>query len=185
MLFFYYLQHKPMAYVESIIKGKLRVNPFEAYVGSENEEGDDTVHLAPNSPRNFWGKNANPARLSGRVVDIADVTKILFTLVLLWMMRHKKIGISVYLVERGIDMLPKPLTEDICSLRTDVERLAFSVIWEMSPEVEITSTRFTKSIIKSSPALSYVEALARMDDSRLTDGPRVTTDRSVEHECFG
>ncbi|KAF3593492.1 hypothetical protein DY000_02027924 [Brassica cretica] len=77
-------------------------------------------------------------------------------------------GISVYLVERGIDMLPKPLTEDICSLRTDVERLAFSVIWEMSPEVEITSTRFTKSIIKSSPALSYVEALARMDDRLCT-----------------
>ena len=36
MLFFYYLQHQPMAYVESIIKGKLRVNPFEAYVGSES-----------------------------------------------------------------------------------------------------------------------------------------------------
>ncbi|KAG2695096.1 hypothetical protein I3843_07G001100 [Carya illinoinensis] len=38
-------------------------------------------------------------------------------------------GTSVYLVERRIDMLPKPLTEDICSLRADVERLAFSVIW--------------------------------------------------------
>ncbi|KAK4409529.1 Exosome complex exonuclease RRP44A [Sesamum angolense] len=38
-------------------------------------------------------------------------------------------GTSVYLVERRIDMLPKPLTEDICSLRSDVERLTFSVIW--------------------------------------------------------
>jgi exoribonuclease R len=35
----------------------------------------------------------------------------------------------VYMVERRIDMLPKPLTEDICSLRADVERLAFSVLW--------------------------------------------------------
>lgn len=34
----------------------------------------------------------------------------------------------------------------------------------MSPEAEIISTRFTKSIIKSSAALSYVEAQARMDD---------------------
>jgi hypothetical protein len=33
------------------------------------------------------------------------------------------------MVERRIDMLPKPLTEDICSLRADVERLAFSVLW--------------------------------------------------------
>lgn len=78
-------------------------------------------------------------------------------------------GTSVYLVERRIDMLPKPLTEDICSLRADVERLAFSVIWEMTPEAEIISTKYTKSVIKSCAALSYVEAQARMDDSRLVD----------------
>ncbi|OWM70476.1 exosome complex exonuclease RRP44 homolog A [Punica granatum] len=83
-------------------------------------------------------------------------------------------GTSVYLVERRIDMLPKPLTEDICSLRADVERLAFSVIWEMTPEAEIISTRYTKSIIKSCAALSYIEAQARMDDSRLVDP--LTTD---------
>lgn len=78
-------------------------------------------------------------------------------------------GTSVYMVERRIDMLPKPLTEDICSLRADVERLAFSVLWEMTAEAEIVSVSFTKSIIKSSAALSYVEAQARMDDSRLED----------------
>ncbi|KAL0289392.1 UNVERIFIED_CONTAM: Exosome complex exonuclease RRP44A, partial [Sesamum angustifolium] len=83
-------------------------------------------------------------------------------------------GTSVYLVERRIDMLPKPLTEDICSLRSDVERLTFSVIWEMTPEAEIISTRYTKAIIKSCAALSYVEAQARMDDSRLMDP--LTTD---------
>ncbi|KAL8034826.1 hypothetical protein ABFX02_12G056000 [Erythranthe guttata] len=83
-------------------------------------------------------------------------------------------GTSVYLVERRIDMLPKPLTEDVCSLRSDVERLTFSVIWEMTPEAEIISTRYTKAIIKSCAALSYVEAQARMDDSRLMDP--LTTD---------
>ncbi|KAK9284684.1 hypothetical protein L1049_023860 [Liquidambar formosana] len=83
-------------------------------------------------------------------------------------------GTSVYLVERRIDMLPKPLTEDICSLRADVERLAFSVVWEMTPEAEIISTRYTKSVIKSCAALSYIEAQARMDDSRLMDP--LTTD---------
>ncbi|KAE8664231.1 Ribonuclease II family protein isoform 2 [Hibiscus syriacus] len=55
---------------------------------------------------------------------------------------------------------------NICSLRADVERLAFSAIWEMSPDAEIISTRFTKSNIKSCAALSYVEAEARMDDRR-------------------
>lgn len=35
---------------------------------------------------------------------------------------------------------------------------------EMTPEAEIISTRYTKSIIKSCAALSYIEAQARMDD---------------------
>ncbi|CAL4937449.1 unnamed protein product [Urochloa decumbens] len=78
-------------------------------------------------------------------------------------------GTSVYLVGQRIDMLPKPLTEDVCSLRADVERLAFSVIWEMTPDADIISTRYTKSVIKSCAAMSYVEAQARMDDSRLVD----------------
>ena len=49
---------------------------------------------------------------------------------------------TVYLVQRRIDMLPKPLTEDICSLRGGVERLAFSVLWEMSPDVDVVNVRW-------------------------------------------
>lgn len=48
-------------------------------------------------------------------------------------------------------MLPKPLTEDICSLRADVERLAFSVLWEMTPDARTVGVRFTKSVIKCAP----------------------------------
>ncbi|KAJ7944036.1 Exosome complex exonuclease [Quillaja saponaria] len=106
-------------------------------------------------------------------VHIADVTNFVFPGTPLDDEAAQR-GTSTYLVERRIDMLPKPLTEDICSLRADVERLAFSVIWEMTPEAEVISTRFTKSIIKSSAAMSYVEAQARMDDSRLMDP--LTTD---------
>lgn len=50
-------------------------------------------------------------------------------------------GTTCYLVQRRIDMLPKPLTEDICSLRGGVERLAFSVLWEMTPEGEVIGCR--------------------------------------------
>ena len=55
---------------------------------------------------------------------------------------------TTYLVQRRIDMLPKPLTEDICSLRAGVERLAFSVLWEITEDARIVSVRFTKSVIK-------------------------------------
>uniref|UniRef100_A0A7S2W718 Ribosomal RNA-processing protein 44 n=1 Tax=Mucochytrium quahogii TaxID=96639 RepID=A0A7S2W718_9STRA len=44
-------------------------------------------------------------------------------------------GTSTYLVERRLDMLPGLLTTDICSLRGEVERFAFSVIWEFTPPV--------------------------------------------------
>ncbi|KAL8483246.1 hypothetical protein ACS0TY_026073 [Phlomoides rotata] len=63
-------------------------------------------------------------------------------------------GTSVYLVERRIDMVPKPLTEGV-----------LANIMEMTPKAEIISTRYTKAIVKSCAALSYVEAQARMDDS--------------------
>eukprot|EP00879_Flechtneria_rotunda_P021039 GHRR01022163.1.p1 GENE.GHRR01022163.1~~GHRR01022163.1.p1 ORF type:complete len:742 (+),score=218.81 GHRR01022163.1:116-2341(+) len=76
---------------------------------------------------------------------------------------------TTYLVQRRLDMLPKPLTEDICSLRGGVERLAFSAIWEMTPEAEVVSVRFTKSVIASRAALTYAEAQTRIDDERLTD----------------
>eukprot|EP00887_Chlorella_sp_A99_P004969 scaffold4.g4969.t1 len=76
---------------------------------------------------------------------------------------------TVYLVQRRIDMLPKPLTEDICSLRADVERLAFSVLWEVTPGADVVSARFTKSVIRSRAALTYAEAQSRIDDERLTD----------------
>lgn len=76
---------------------------------------------------------------------------------------------TVYLVQRRIDMLPKPLTEDICSLRSDVDRLAFSVIWEMNPHAEIVKYEVAKSVIRSKAALTYAEAQSRIDDHRLHD----------------
>ncbi|KAJ8513325.1 hypothetical protein OPV22_003759 [Ensete ventricosum] len=123
---------------------------------------DDALHCMPLANGNFEVG-----------VHIADVTNFVLPGTPLDEEASQR-GTSVYLVERRIDMLPKPLTEDICSLRSDVERLAFSVIWEMTPDSEIISTRYTKSAIKSCAALSYVEAQARMDDSRMMDP--LTTD---------
>jgi len=50
-----------------------------------------------------------------------------------------------------------------------VERLAFSVIWEMDPDANEISTRFLKSVIKSKAAMTYQEAQTRADDPHLND----------------
>jgi len=71
---------------------------------------------------------------------------------------------TVYLVERRTDMLPGLLTTDICSLRANVDRITFSILWEMTSDAEIVGTRFCKAVIRSRGALSYAEAQARIDD---------------------
>ncbi|EJU00604.1 RNB-domain-containing protein [Dacryopinax primogenitus] len=78
-------------------------------------------------------------------------------------------GTTVYLVDKRIDMLPSLLGTNLCSLRAHVERLAFSVIWELTPEAKIINVRFTKSVIASKAAFTYKEAQTRKDNLALTD----------------
>jgi exosome complex exonuclease DIS3/RRP44 len=73
-------------------------------------------------------------------------------------------GTTVYLVDKRIDMLPSLLGTNLCSLRSNVDRLAFSVIWEMDSAAKIVSCRYTKSIIRSKNSFTYDEAQARLDD---------------------
>lgn len=72
---------------------------------------------------------------------------------------------TVYLVEKRTDMLPGLLTADLCSLREKVDRLCFSVLWEMTPSGDIVSTEFHKGIINSRASLTYAAAQAMIDDS--------------------
>ncbi len=65
---------------------------------------------------------------------------------------------TVYLVNKRTDMLPKLLTENLCSLRSNVDRLAFSCIWEIDEDANIVKTEFAKTIICSKRAFQYKEA---------------------------
>lgn len=78
-------------------------------------------------------------------------------------------GTTVYLVDKRIDMLPMLLGTDLCSLKPFVERYAFSVIWEVTPDAEVVSSDFTKSVILSKEAFSYEQAQMRIDDQSKTD----------------
>ncbi|KAI7900875.1 uncharacterized protein BX663DRAFT_515563 [Cokeromyces recurvatus] len=78
-------------------------------------------------------------------------------------------GTSVYLVDKRIDMLPSLLGTNLCSLRSNVDRLAFSCIWEMTEDAEIVNTEFTKSVIRSKHSFTYDEAQTRIDDERMQD----------------
>ncbi|XP_010339981.1 exosome complex exonuclease RRP44 isoform X3 [Saimiri boliviensis] len=78
-------------------------------------------------------------------------------------------GTTVYLCEKRIDMVPELLSSNLCSLKCDVDRLAFSCIWEMNHSAEILKTKFTKSVINSKASLTYAEAQLRIDSANMRD----------------
>ncbi|MEP7217603.1 MAG: ribonuclease R [Bacteroidota bacterium] len=70
-----------------------------------------------------------------------------------------KRGTSVYLVTGVIPMLPERLSNDLCSLRPNEDRLAYSVFVRLTPRGAIRDYEITKSIINSKRRFSYEEAL--------------------------
>ncbi|MBN1780466.1 ribonuclease R [bacterium] len=67
-------------------------------------------------------------------------------------------GTSVYLVDRVIPMLPERLSNDLCSLKPGKDRLAFSVLMEMTPDAELVDYTFRESVIHSRFRLTYAQA---------------------------
>ena len=66
---------------------------------------------------------------------------------------------TVYMVDRRTDMLPGLLTENLCSLVSDVDRCAFSVIWEIDSQTyETVEVKFGKSQIRSRWSGNYYKA---------------------------
>lgn len=66
-------------------------------------------------------------------------------------------GTSVYLVNEVIPMLPERLSNDLCSLRPDVDRLTFSAIMDVNPNGKVENYRITPSIIHSARRFTYEE----------------------------
>ena len=72
-------------------------------------------------------------------------------------------GTSIYLVDRVIPMLPEVLSNDLCSLRPNEDRLAFSVVLEMTPNAQIMHEWYGQTIIHSNRRFSYEEAQEVLD----------------------
>lgn len=95
-------------------------------------------------------------------VHIADVAHFLTENTIL----DKKVAdkaTTIYLVEKAYHMLPDDLCM-LCSLFPGVDKLAFSVFWEITKDAKILSHRFAKTVINSCSQLSYDHAQDILDD---------------------
>ena len=70
---------------------------------------------------------------------------------------------SIYLVDRVIPMLPEVLSNNLCSLRPNEEKLCFSAVFEISSEGEIKNEWFGKTVILSDRRFTYEEAQERLE----------------------
>ena len=66
-------------------------------------------------------------------------------------------GTSVYLVDRVIPMLPEHLSNGVCSLRPNEEKLCFAAVFELTPEAKIEKEWFGRTVINSNRRFTYEE----------------------------
>ncbi len=68
-----------------------------------------------------------------------------------------KRGTSVYLVDRVVPMLPEKLSNNLCSLNPNTDKLVYSFIFTLDNDGRVINQRFNKGIINSNYRLTYTE----------------------------
>ena len=69
-------------------------------------------------------------------------------------------GTSVYLVDRVVPMLPEKLSNGVCSLRPNEDKLCYSAIFELNDEAQIQNQWFGRTVIHSDKRFAYEDAQA-------------------------
>ncbi|MGD9929999.1 MAG: ribonuclease R [Mangrovibacterium sp.] len=65
---------------------------------------------------------------------------------------------SVYLVDRVVPMLPEKLSNGVCSLRPNEDKLCFSAVFQLNEQADVVKEWFGKTVIHSDRRFAYEEA---------------------------
>ena len=84
-------------------------------------------------------------------------------------------GTSIYLVDRVIPMLPEILSNDLCSLRPNEDRLAFSAVFTLDRSGVLHDMWFGQTVIHSDTRFSYEEAQEILDTGEGKHHPALAT----------
>ena len=142
--------------------------PIITIDGADAKDLDDAVYVGKLKNGNF--------RL---VVSIADVSHYVKEGSALDKEALKR-GNSVYLVDRVLPMLPKEISNGICSLNPNEEKLTFTCDMEITPEGKVVSADTYNSIIKTVYRMTYDNV------NKIFEGDKEVTKEyeSIKEMCF-
>lgn len=100
-------------------------------------------------------------------IHIADVTHYVHEYTALDEEAYQR-GTSVYFVDRVVPMLPEQLSNQLCSLRPNEDKLCMSVILEMDQQAKVIRHKICRTVICSNHRLTYRQAQDILDDTAST-----------------
>ncbi|HKP03079.1 MAG TPA: ribonuclease R [Chthoniobacterales bacterium] len=157
--------HLPTEFPKPVLEEAERIPEIvaeEMFEGREDLRGKFIVTIDPDDARDF-DDAIDVERIQGGGwklgVHIADVAAYVKPGNALDREARKR-GNSVYLPDRVIPMLPERLSNGVCSLNPDVNRLTHSVFLEFTKEGRTKTARFARTVIRSAKRLTYRQAYA-------------------------
>ena len=143
--------------------------------GPDAKDFDDAVSIESLDNGNY--------KLGVHIADVAHYVKLNSALDKEALSR----GNSVYLIDRVIPMLPKELSNGICSLNPHLERLTLSVFMEIDKKGTVVDHRIVESVIKSKHRLIYDDVsdfLENDDDEAKEKLKDILSELSKMHELM-
>jgi ribonuclease R len=132
----------------------LRPLPLVTIDGEDAKDFDDAVYCEPKG--GGWRLIVAIADVSHYVVPDSAVDR-----------EAKLRGTSVYFPDRVVPMLPEILSNGLCSLNPDVDRLCFVCDMNVTTAGKVTESRFYEAVMRSAARLTYTRAMRILDGKRL------------------
>lgn len=136
--------------------GRLDLRPVQMVTidGEDAKDLDDAVSLSAEG--DYWELGVHIADVSNYVQEYSALDR-----------EALKRGTSVYLPDRVIPMLPKALSNGICSLNEGEDRLALSCLMQIDREGKVADYRIVESVIRVDKRLTYqtVESILEGEDA--------------------
>ncbi len=153
----------PYRYPEAVEKAAAKIDAGitdEVVASREDMRGVTTFTIDPKDAKDFDDALSFRRLPNGNYeigVHIADVTHYVKPDTIIDREAQDR-ATSVYLVDRVVPMLPEHLSNGICSLRPDEDKLTFSVIFEMDDNAKVVKSRIARTVTRSVRRFTYEEA---------------------------